>query len=200
VGDAGLRERKKQATRAALSGAAIRLARERGLEHVTADAIAEAVGVSPRTFHNYFANKEEAILAAIWDVTRELMATLRARPAAESAWEAVRRATLDLVNDRRVSLDQLAAALRLLESSPALTVHNDALREQAGRTLVDIVAERSGTDPERDLYPHLIATALYAALTAAVNLWRAGKTGRDLPDLLDEAFDQIRAGLPDRPR
>lgn len=57
----GLRERKKEATRVALSWAAIRLTVERGLDNVRVEDIAEAVGVSPRTFNNYFSSKAEAI-------------------------------------------------------------------------------------------------------------------------------------------
>src|SRR5580698_6176379 len=60
---AGLRERKKVATRKALGMAAMRLAVERGLEHVLVEDIAEAAGVSARTFNNYFASKYEAICA-----------------------------------------------------------------------------------------------------------------------------------------
>jgi AcrR family transcriptional regulator len=64
-GQTGMRERKKAATRAALSAAAMRLALERGMENVTAEAIAEAADVAPRTFHNYFSSKEEAIVAEL---------------------------------------------------------------------------------------------------------------------------------------
>ena len=59
----GLRERKKVATRHALGVAAMRLAIERGLENVLVEDIAEAAGVSTRTFNNYFASKYEAICA-----------------------------------------------------------------------------------------------------------------------------------------
>lgn len=196
----GLRERKKAATRAALSEAAIRLARERGVEHVTADAIAEAANVSPRTFHNYFANKEDAIFAGMAEMGGEMLAAMRALPAGEPVWDAMRRVIVGQVRDRRDTVDLLVGAVQLLESSPALVVHHEAAREQAGRALAAIIAERTGTDPDRDLYPHLICAALHAALTAAVNLWRGGKTGREIHDLLDEAFDQLRAGLPDPPR
>ena len=59
--DGGMRERKKLATRQALSAAALRLAREHGPQNVRVDDIAEAAGVSPRTYNNYFV-RHEALL------------------------------------------------------------------------------------------------------------------------------------------
>jgi AcrR family transcriptional regulator len=60
---AGLRERKKTATRQALHESAVRLAVERGVDNVTIEAIADAAEASRRTFSNYFAGKEQALLA-----------------------------------------------------------------------------------------------------------------------------------------
>lgn len=59
----GLRERKRIATRQALSDAALRLAMQRGLENVLIEDIADEAGVSLRTFRNYFSSKYEAICA-----------------------------------------------------------------------------------------------------------------------------------------
>jgi AcrR family transcriptional regulator len=59
----GLRERKKADTRQALSAAAVRLCVERGYHRVTVADIADAVGVSRRTFSNYFPGKAECVTA-----------------------------------------------------------------------------------------------------------------------------------------
>ena len=63
--DGGMRERKKLATREALSAAALRLALEHGPQNVRVDDIAEAAGVSPRTYNNYFSSREQAIVVAL---------------------------------------------------------------------------------------------------------------------------------------
>ncbi|MBE3639043.1 TetR/AcrR family transcriptional regulator [Mangrovicoccus algicola] len=55
-----LRERRRRETAREIQLATLRLAAERGLERVTTEAIAEAVGISPRTFFNYYTNKESA--------------------------------------------------------------------------------------------------------------------------------------------
>ncbi len=57
-----LRIRKQNATRSALHAAAVDLVYAESLEKVTTAQIAEAAGVSPRTFFNYFETKEDAII------------------------------------------------------------------------------------------------------------------------------------------
>src|SRR5258706_3745207 len=63
IGEPSLREKKKRATRDALQAAALRLALERGPENVRVEDIAEAAGVSPRTYNNYLSSREQAILS-----------------------------------------------------------------------------------------------------------------------------------------
>lgn len=57
-----LRERRRARTWESIHAAARELASERGIKQTTAELIAEKAGVSPRTFFNYFASKEDAVI------------------------------------------------------------------------------------------------------------------------------------------
>src|ERR1700722_12703966 len=121
VSPQGLRERKKLATRQALSAAAMRLAIERGLENVLVEDIAAAADVSPRTFNNYFASKYEAICALALDRSAAIGEALRERPAGENLWDAVTAAVLEVYAVAAAAPDpQLIAGIRLVTSSPVL--------------------------------------------------------------------------------
>lgn len=57
----GLRERKRRATRRNIQLAVLRLTAQHGLDQVTVDDISRDAGISPRTFFNYFAGKEDSL-------------------------------------------------------------------------------------------------------------------------------------------
>jgi AcrR family transcriptional regulator len=99
----GRRERRKLATRHALSSAAaaLQLAVERGLENVTIEDITARADVSLRTFRNYFASKYEAICAIAADRARHIGASLLERPASEPLWDAIVNAVLQHYQEAR---------------------------------------------------------------------------------------------------
>ena len=137
----GLRERKKAATKAALCEATLRLAVEKGsLDAVSADEIAAEVGVSTRTFHNYFPNKEAAFLHDFNEVTGEFIAAVRDRAAQQPIWDALRDACVSLNMDERFDLAQMQCREELIHSSPEL------IKVQAGQ-FMELFAELLGIVP-----------------------------------------------------
>lgn len=194
----GLRDQKKAATRDALGVAAVTLAKSRGLDAVTADAIAAEAGVSTRTFHNYFANKEEAVLHHIEVSALEWFDMLRTRPAGEPIWASLRHVAVSIVSDPDRDLTEAFAAAQLIESTPSVVAKKLEVHHSLVRVLGEAIAERTGTDIDRDLYPNLLQSAVGNAVTAALNIWTNDSEGALSPkQLVEDAFDQLQAGLPD---
>ena len=195
---AGLRERKKAATKLALSQAALELMLERGLDAVTGDAIAVAAGVAPRTFRNYFSNKEEAVLFVLERVQNEYLQTFLLRDHDEPVLDSLESAALGLI-EATDSLEQLIAAARLTAHNPALVVHRAALRSDTTADLLREVAARTGTDPQRDLYPRVVVRAADAVVQSVVELYASKQVPRsELAGLMRRGFEQIRHGLVPR--
>jgi AcrR family transcriptional regulator len=200
----GLRERKKQETRSALSWAAIRLTVERGFDNVLVEDIAAAAGVSPRTFNNYFSSKGEAIAARHLDRSLKTAVSLRDRPAGEPLWSAMTHAVLaqlapgpEVTGQPRPDRETWVAGLRLMVQVPALQAEMLRAGAIAEAEIAAAIAERTGTDVDKDMYPRLVAAALTAAVNVAQqHFLRDGGTDDDIAALLTEALTQLAAGLP----
>ena len=193
----GLRERKKQQTREALSWAALRLAVDRGLSNVLVEDIAAEAGVSPRTYNNYFSSKAEAITWRHLDRARRTADLLRARPSGEPLWESITYAVVAQAGDERASPEpEWTAGVRLMLSEPELRGEFLKASATAERECAEAIAERTGTDPGRDLYPWLVAAAVSAAIRVANEQWLRAEPPVPLAPLLRDALTQIAAGLP----
>ena len=192
----GLRERKKLATRLALHEAALRLVAERGLDRVSVDDIAERADVSPRTFFNYFPTKDDAVLGLDPAAPARQAEAIAARPAEESAVAAVR--VVAVAQAAEMAEDQQLWPLRLqvVEAHPVLVGKLAAAFGESDRVLAAAIAQRTGTGVDDALLPMLLAGVAAAAMRTALHRWFAGDFTASLPDLVDEAWDAVAAGLP----
>ena len=116
----GLRERKKLQTREALGWAAMNLAATRGLENVRVEDIAAAAGVSPRTFNNYFASREEAIISVASDRNKRIGLALLAPAGREPLEVALTEAVVEEYLHGREPDKKSALQTRMIVSHPAL--------------------------------------------------------------------------------
>ncbi|WP_285742278.1 TetR family transcriptional regulator [Lentzea sp. NBRC 105346] len=192
-----LRDRKKRQTRQALVRATLRLAAEKGLDHVTVEEISTAADVSTRTFFNYFQGKDEAVASSDPEAGPRLRDRIRNQPAQHTPFEALKKALLDEVADELTEdRDLWLLRKQVIGQHPELLAKVFASGELAERHLVAAIAERSGL-AETDTYPMMLTAATGAAFRVAMARWACVE--RPLGELLGEALDVLGAGLSEVP-
>ncbi|WP_218938506.1 TetR/AcrR family transcriptional regulator [Modestobacter altitudinis] len=191
----GLRERKKLATRLALHEAALRLVAERGLEHVSIEDITARADVSPRTFFNYFTSKDDAVVGLDPAAPARQAEALIARPADESAVAAMRALARDQATEMAEDPQLWRLRVQVIEAHPALVGRLAAAFGEHDRVLAAAIAARTGGHLD-DVLPMLLAAVAAAAMRTSLHRWFASDFTASLPDLVDEAWDAVAAGLP----
>jgi AcrR family transcriptional regulator len=193
----GLRERKKAETRAALQNAALRLADELGPEKVTVEAVAEAAGVSPRTFFNYFPSKEAAILGTQSPGSWTVLDELKERPASEAPLDALRASFVGVADRMEADPDRWVVRQRLVHRYPDLAARWAAYMARFERDLVVEIARRIKLDPDHDTYPAVVVGAAMAAARVARTVWQDQPESHKVPlaTLFDEVFTHLATGL-----
>jgi len=190
---AGLRERKKQATRAAIRDAAMRLFDEHGFTATTIDQIAAAAEVSRATVLNYFATKEDIVFGdapAAMDALRAALDGGEATIAAFRAW------LLALVELGGWIEPELVLQQRLAEEAPTVAARRLALHQAFARIVADALVQEFG--PDRRVPATLAAASLTAAMevvehTAAANGGTLPHT--EIDRLLGDAVRFAEAGM-----
>ncbi|MEV6239166.1 TetR family transcriptional regulator [Lentzea sp. NPDC051838] len=189
-----LRDRKKRHTRAALERATVRLAAERGYDHVTVEEIAAEADVSVRTFFNYFASKDEALIGADPEAGPRMAERILAAGDGVSPFDAYRSSVLAEITDELNHGRELWLLRKeVLMQRPDLLMRAFANNAEAEQLLANAVAQRAGLS-ESDLYPRLVVGAGSAAFRCAVTRW-ALDDGVALGDLVGEALDLFGTGL-----
>ncbi|WP_440072201.1 TetR/AcrR family transcriptional regulator [Streptosporangium sp. OZ121] len=186
---AGLRERKKAETRMAVHEAALRLTAEHGLEHVTVEAIADAANISRRTFSNYFAGKEDAVLYGDEQRIRLLVERVRTRPAEEPAWRALHASVHDFYCEPGGPDRQWVIRARLAKRHPTLLARQLANHANLERELAQVIAERGdgGSGPRAQV----MAAAFLVALRIATHMWTDEHESRPLNEIMDEVLGEM---------
>jgi AcrR family transcriptional regulator len=181
----GLRDRKKLETRAALSTAALRLALAQGPENVRVNDIAEAAGVSPRTYNNYFHSTLHAICVALAaDRALRVGQAVRARPAGEPLATTVIESVVEQYADNPELTTETA---RLLTSVPALGDEYAKTVAALEQPLAAAIEARIGPG----LTPRVLAAAVSAAARVATEDWLRPDETRPFAMVLSEALNLV---------
>jgi len=171
----GLRERKKQRTREAISDIATALFAERGFENVTIAEIAQAADVSTGTVFNYFLSKEDLFFDRADEVLATLQRAITGRPAGTTAIGALHGLLRDHVAPVRGfvwkhledpgAMERFAAFRRTEASSPALRARRAVLQQEWVAPLAQTLRDDLGL-PAGDVRAEALAAFVLAAMTA----------------------------------
>ena len=189
---AGLRERKKTRTRAAIQFHALRLFREQGYDATTVQQIIEEVEVSESTFFRYFPTKADVVLADEFDPV--IVAAFREQPRELSVIQALRAAFAEVFahmsdDDRAVQEDRMLLILSVPELRAAML---DQFASAMG-LLAEIIAERTGRSPT-DVSVRTFAGAVVGAVMASM-FAIADDPSSDVAEALDQSMACLEDGL-----
>lgn len=199
-----LRERKKDATRRALAEHALALAQSRGYAGFTiADLVAD-VGVSRRTFSNYFASKAECIAAVTDGWLDDVLDAIRSAPAAASLLDVLQAGLIAVAQD---GSERWGVLQQVADTAPELQAQMLAGDELVADLVSDEVARRTTLPPD-DIRIRLLSVFAVTAGREVLTRWAATRRDADgavrnaeLAALLDTAFSIIDlGGLPTPPR
>lgn len=182
----GLRERRKQEARQAISGAAMALFAAHGFDEVTISQVAEAAGVAKMTVTNYFPRKEDLVFDRAEAIIASLADAAAARAPGESLLAAVRRDYVERVDAGDVTLGPPTPAFaRMVAGSHVLVGRYRELADLREQALGDVIAAEAGSDDPQ----HRIVAAQLASVHRVLFAEATART------LAGQSRDQIRRFL-----
>jgi AcrR family transcriptional regulator len=197
AGEPGVRERKRQETRARIIDAAAELFAERGFDEVSVMEIARRAGVVEKTVFNHFPVKEGLVFDADPPMRAALLEAVRRRPAGESVSAAAGSFVVGAVSllgtpQAASGVDRMA---RVIRGSRTLQVREREILGELTDALTALIAEETGAEPHA-VEPWLAAHAVLGLYASLLELARdrvlAGVSG---PELAAELRRQGRRGL-----
>jgi len=196
----GLRERKRLATRRAIQLAVLDLASDRGLDKTTVDEISRIADISPRTFFNYFATKEEALVGdgpSLPDAAfiERFVTAGPQESIAHGLGVMLTAATASSVDDHEMTYRRRA----ILRDHPQLFALRMASMKSFEADLAEVISRRLMADrPEGASTPdriasdaHLLAAVAFGTLRHAWSCWADDESLHDLATRVTAAFADL---------
>ncbi|AKK29315.1 hypothetical protein AB431_24550 [Mycobacterium sp. EPa45] len=149
----GLRELKKQRTRATLIDVAVQLCIDQGYDNTTVEQIAAAAEVAPRTFSRYFSGKDAVLVAILDEVATDVAAAFARQPLDISHYEALARAHLDTFGSAQygasTSFERMRLLLTIVASAPAIGLAPFMFRSHGfHHGAVEVAVQRMGVSAD----------------------------------------------------
>lgn len=198
----GLRERKRLATRRAIQVAVLKLVAERGLDGVTVDEVSRVADISPRTFFNYFASKEEALLGdAPVLPSGPVIEDFAAGGGSARMFDDLATVIIGSGEKSLEDMEMMHLRHSLVKQYPELFAMRMATMRKFENELAEVVARRLvADDPGLARVPEtlenrarLATMVAFAAMRHAWTCWATDEPTSGLSARLTESFGELKA-------
>jgi AcrR family transcriptional regulator len=190
VSGSTLRDRRRASTRREIVRAAQILVERRGLAEVTVEEIAEAAGVSPRTFFNYFPSKRSAVVPGPEPLPSDAIERFVA-DRDTPLLDGLRELLIHGIGASEEERSTFQNTHRIVTAHPELTGVLFEHMAEFEAVLVNAVARRLDTSPDTDDRPLVAAAVAGTVLRLAVT--RPDAEDSTLGADIDRAFTTLRA-------
>jgi AcrR family transcriptional regulator len=175
--------------RGRLEQAALELFGERGFEQTTVAEIAQRAGLTERTFFRYFTDKREVLFSGAASLQELLVNTVASAAESAAPIDAV-AAALEAAGGVLQERREFALRRQSVIAANAELQERDLIKLASLATaLADTLRRRGVNDPNASL----TAEAGIAVFRVAFERWVSETDQRDLPQLIRESLDQLKA-------
>lgn len=188
-----LRERQKIETANSIRRVAVDMVFENGLDNVTAEMISEKVGISPRTFFNYFSYKEAALLPPTLEFSKEDVQTFAA--GSGQLQDDLADLIVPMMEFYAENRQMLKKLLEISLSSPKLSMIKVNVFHDFEQMLGGLIARRLQLNA-RSGNAGLMAALITTTLRVAMENWVKDSSGS--PDeYIREALNEMQTAFQD---
>jgi AcrR family transcriptional regulator len=162
---------------------------DRGFDAVSVDDIADAAGMSSRTFFRYYDTKDEILRSYQRGLTDALVDAFAGQPEGTPAFTALRAAYVATSHVAPPDRERVRALGRLLATAPA--VHARTVGETVLDDRIEAEFARRSRARRSDPRPGVVVAAIAAAATVGWNRWVARDDRRDPALAVAAAIDLL---------
>lgn len=188
----GRRERKQRETRRRIAEVGLQLFLSNGYDTTTLDQIANAAGISRRSFFSYFKSKDDLVLAWQDEGWASMWAELATVSSERTPLDAVQEVLVKHAS--RYEAEEMQAIDRVMRASETLLARKPAVYLKQEEAMYETLRQ-VWTDPVR--YPGLrvLAMASVGALRLTIDAWSKQTGSRSTASFLEEAFANLRTAF-----
>jgi AcrR family transcriptional regulator len=180
------RSRRQNLVRESIYDSALTLFAKNGFDETTLEEVAQAAGISRRSFFRYFASKDDLLARSVVDYGKVLTEAIAACPPSLTPFQVVQVTVMTGVR-HNVAQPNLREIINIAShSTNAQQAYGSRLREVES-ALASAYSSRLQTASGYTMMPWLLATLTLSVMNTALVSWYSGEQ-KDLPAAASEVF------------